>query len=253
MTFLEFFGKLIPKNSKKKNSKKIPKKIPKKFQKNSKKNSKKIPKNSKKFQKKFQKIPKTLQCCKTKYLEKQVKQISTKCAIFAEVVVALERQYPCYETHLSIRTEIQSPAMLPNNPNAARISQLLANLNHWVGQLTPGSYGSDQMLFWSVAEIPRDVWDECRPTAERKARTLTYQDLSLLLLELELEKEGDQHLNAYRPGGGNSGNHGRGHQGPTPGQGTTPKNARYMGNVQDVFWCDATNEQGGLVHAPAWE
>ena len=34
-----------------------------------------------------------LQCCKTKYLEKQVKQIVTKSATFADVLVALERQY----------------------------------------------------------------------------------------------------------------------------------------------------------------
>ena len=33
-----------------------------------------------------------LQCCKTKYLEKQVKQIVTKSATFADVLVALERQ-----------------------------------------------------------------------------------------------------------------------------------------------------------------
>ena len=69
-------------------------------------------------------------------------------------------------------------------------------------------------------------------------------------MELALDKESDQHLNAYRPGGGNSGGHGRGHQGPRPGQGTTPKNAPYMSNVQDLFWCDCRDEQGGLVHAP---
>ena len=29
------------------------------------------------------------------------------------------------------------------------------------------------------------------------------------------------------------------------------KNARYMSNVQDLFWCDGRDEQGGgLVHAP---
>ena len=33
-----------------------------------------------------------LQCFKTKYLEKQVKQIVTKSATFADVLVALERQ-----------------------------------------------------------------------------------------------------------------------------------------------------------------
>ena len=35
-----------------------------------------------------------LQCCKTKYLEKQVKQIVTKSATIADVMVALERQHP---------------------------------------------------------------------------------------------------------------------------------------------------------------
>ena len=57
-----------------------------------------------------------LQCCKTKYLEKQVKQIVTKAATFADVLVALERQYPAYETNLSIRADIQNLAVLPNNP-----------------------------------------------------------------------------------------------------------------------------------------
>ena len=38
-----------------------------------------------------------LQCCKTKYLKKQVKQIVTKSATFADVLVAVERQYPSYE------------------------------------------------------------------------------------------------------------------------------------------------------------
>ena len=166
-----------------------------------------------------------LQCCKTNYLEKQVKQIVTQSAMFAEVFVALERQYPSYETHLSNRTEIQKLAMLRNNTKAARmrISKLLADLDHWVGLLTPGLYGSDEMGFWLVTKIPRGVWDECRATAERKSSTLTYEDLSVLLLELALEKESDQHLNAYGPGCGNSRNHGCGHQRPRPGQAITPR------------------------------
>ena len=81
--------------------------------------------------------------------------------------------------------------MVPNNPKAAHISELLAGLDHWVGRLTPRSYSSDEMLFWLVAKIFRDVLDECRATAERKARTLTYEDLSVILLELALEKESD--------------------------------------------------------------
>ena len=129
-----------------------------------------------------------LQCCKTKYLEKQVKQIVTKSATFADVLVALERQYPTYKIDVPIRAEIQNLAVLPNNPKPARISELLADLDHRVGRLTPGSYGSDELLFWLVGKLPRGVWNECRATAERKARALNYEDLSVLPLELALEK-----------------------------------------------------------------
>ena len=191
-----------------------------------------------------------LQCCKTKYLEKQVKQIVTNSATFPEVLVASERQYRSYGTNLFFRTEIQNLAVLPNNPKAAQISELLADLDHWVGRLTPGSYGSNELLFWLVAKIQRDVWDECQAAAECKARNLTYEDLSVLPLEPVLEKEGYQHLNAYRPRGGSSGSRGLGYQGPLPVQRTTQKNARIMSNVQELFWCDATDEQGCLRHAP---
>ena len=129
------------------------------------------------------------------------------------------------------------------------ISELLADLDHWVRRLKPGSYGSDKLLFWLVAKLPRELWDECRSTAERKARALNYEDLSVLLLDLALEKEIDQHLNAYRPGGGGSGSHSWGYQGHRTGPGTTPKDARIMSNVQDLFWCDARDEQGSLLHA----
>ena len=95
-----------------------------------------------------------LQCCKTKFPEKQVKQIVTKSANFADVLVALQRQYPTYKTDLSIRAKIQNLAVLPNNPKPARISELLADLDHWVGRLTPRSYGSDEVLFWLVAKLP---------------------------------------------------------------------------------------------------
>ena len=189
-----------------------------------------------------------LQCCKTKYLEKQVRQIVTISATFADVLVALGRQYQTYKTNLSIRAEIQNLAVLPNNPKPGRVSELLADLDHWAGRLTPGSYSSDDLIFWLVAKLPRELWDECRSTAERKARSLRYEDLCLLLLELALEKESDQHLNNYRPGGGGSGTHGKGYQGSRPGQGTTPKHthARIIENVKELFWCDARDGQGHL-------
>ena len=177
----------------------------------------------------------------------------TKSATFADVLVVLERQYPTYETDLSIRAEIQNLAVLPKNPKPARVSELLADLDQWAGRLTPGSYSSDDLLFWLVAKLPRELWDECRSTAEPKARALNYEDLSVLLLELALEKESDQHLNAYCPGGGGSERHGKGHKEPRPGQGTTPKHARIMDNVKGLFWCDARDEHGHLQHAPDCE
>ena len=61
-----------------------------------------------------------LQCCKTKYLEKQVKQIVTRPATFADVLVAFERESPTYKTDLSIRAEIQNLDVLPNNPKTCQ-------------------------------------------------------------------------------------------------------------------------------------
>ena len=104
-----------------------------------------------------------------------------------------------------------------------------------------------------MAKLPRELSGECRSTAERKARALHYEDLCVLLLELALEKESDQHLNNYRPRGGGSGSHGKGYQGSRAGQGTTPKHARIMENVKELFWCDARDEQGQQQHAPDCE
>ena len=35
-----------------------------------------------------------------------------------------------------------------------------------------------------------------------------------------------------------------------PDRGLPPENARIMSNVQDLFWCDARDEQGSLLHPP---
>ena len=60
-----------------------------------------------------------LQCCKTKYLEKQVRQTVTNSATFADVLVALERQYPSYETDLSIRVGSRTYPCCPTTPSLA--------------------------------------------------------------------------------------------------------------------------------------
>ena len=67
-----------------------------------------------------------LQCCKTKYLEKQVRQIVTNSTTLADVLVALERQYPTYETDLSIRTW----PCCPTTPNLA------GSLSCWLTWIT---------------------------------------------------------------------------------------------------------------------
>ena len=95
-----------------------------------------------------------------------------------------------------------------------------------MGQLAPGSYGSNELLFWLVAKIPKDVSEGCPATAEGKARILNYENLTVLLLELALQKGSNQHLNANRPEGQSTG-HRRGYHSPRP-SGQTPKKPWYM-------------------------
>ena len=71
-----------------------------------------------------------LQCCKTKSLEKQVGQIVTNSATFADVLVALERQYPTYETDLSIRPRSRTCPCCPTTPNLA------GSLSCWLTWIT---------------------------------------------------------------------------------------------------------------------
>ena len=60
----------------------------------------------------------------------------TNSTTLANVLVTSERRYPSYETDPSIQTEIQNLGMLRNIPKAACMSDLLADLDHWVGRLT---------------------------------------------------------------------------------------------------------------------
>ena len=67
-----------------------------------------------------------------------------------------------------MRPTSPSGTRLPNNPKAARISELLADLDHWVGKLTPGSYGSDELLFWLVAKSTTEL---CKHTTIKAHET----------------------------------------------------------------------------------
>ena len=82
-----------------------------------------------------------LQCCKTKYLEKQVKQLVTKSATFADVLVALEKQYPTYETDVSIRGQHHEPASVAEEPQAGQDFRA-------AGRLGPLGRATDAWFLW---------------------------------------------------------------------------------------------------------
>ena len=85
--------------------------------------------------------------------------------------------------------------MLPNNPKPAWISELLANIDHWVGRLTPGSYSSDKAGLLVGGQAPSEAVGRVPVNGRAQGKSPQLGGL----LELALEKESDQHLNAYCP------------------------------------------------------
>ena len=98
---------------------------------------------------------------------------------FAEALQGLERQYPLYETDMSIREQNSEIYSLPKRPKAAKVGELLGDLDYHVGRLTPGSYSQDELLFWLERKLPAAVWEYYRAIGERKAQTLNHMDLSI--------------------------------------------------------------------------
>ena len=80
-----------------------------------------------------------LQCCKTKYLEKQVKQMSTKSATLADVLVPLERQYPSYETEPLHPGRDPEPGCVAQQPQAGQDFQAAGRLGP-LGRVTDASF-----------------------------------------------------------------------------------------------------------------
>ena len=72
-----------------------------------------------------------------------------------------------------------------------------------------GSYGPTEPNLWLVSKITTRTWDDCRCTSERKSRTLTYDDLVDLLIELAPERENDSNMERFpnnaNKGGGKGG------------------------------------------------
>ena len=128
-----------------------------------------------------------LKCsCKKKILKKQVKQIIKTCSTWAEVLQRLEKNFPVYETDLSVRAHIEELPMLPEFPSAARVYEYVCDLEYLFSRMKVGSYGPTKPHLWLVSKIPTRMWDDCRSTSEKKSRPHTYDDLVDLLIELLL-------------------------------------------------------------------
>ena len=117
--------------------------------------------------------------------------------------------------------------MLPEFPSAARISEYVCDLEYLFARMRVGSYGATEPHLWLMSKIPTRTWNDCRTTSERKSRTDTYDDPVGLLIELDLERENDSHMQKFlkkQLGRGGT---------PTPerGEGKGPKNATNANQV----------------------
>ena len=124
--------------------------------------------------------------CKRHFCKRQVKQIVKTRSTRAEVLQRLEKTFPVYETDPSVRTQIEELPMLPDFPSAARVCELVCDLEYLFSRMNVGSYGATEPHLWLMIRIPSRTWDDCRATSERKSRTHWYDDLVDLLIDLAL-------------------------------------------------------------------
>ena len=135
--------------------------------------------------------------CKKKFLQRQVKQIVKTCSTWVEVLRRLEKTFPVYETDLSVRTQIEELPMLPEFPSAARVCEYVCDLEYLVSRMNVGSYGATEPHLWLMSKIPQRTWDDCRATSERKSRTHSYNEVVDLLIELDLQRDNDSHMENF--------------------------------------------------------
>ena len=124
--------------------------------------------------------------CKKKLVVRHVKTAIRKGSNWGDFLKRLEQLYPVYDTDLSVRTEIEELPPLPEFPTPARFSEFVAHLEELMGRMNPLSYGPTE---------PHG--EDCRETAERKARTHSYDHLVDVLIEFAMERENDSHMDTY--------------------------------------------------------
>ena len=93
--------------------------------------------------------------------------------------------------------EIEELPSLPEFPTAARISELVAQLEELMGRIHTFSCWPTEPHLWLVGKIPTRTLENCRETSERKSRTHSYDDLVNLFIELAMERENDSHMEKY--------------------------------------------------------
>ena len=135
--------------------------------------------------------------CKEKFLQRQVKTTIRKSSNWGDFLKRLQQMQPVYETDLSVRTEIEELHSLHEFRTAARISELVAQLEKLMGRMNPTSYGPTEPHLCLVGKIPPKIWDDCRETSERKALTHPCDDLVDLQIELAMQRENDSHMDKY--------------------------------------------------------
>ena len=202
--------------------------------------------------------------CKKKFLQRQVKTAIRKSSNWGDFLKRLEQMYTVYETNLSVRAEIQELPPLPDFPTAARISEFVAQFEELMGPMNPSSYGPTEPHLWLVGKTPTKTWDNCRETSERKARTISYDDLVDLLIALAMERQNDSHMDKYlrkhlrrktpaekSPGGRSPQPHSypeKGHGGLLKHLTETPPSKGK--GAPNLFYCRPTDDKGGPCHAP---
>ena len=92
--------------------------------------------------------------CKKEILQKQVKQIVKTCSTWAEVLERLEKSVPVNATDLSVRTQIEELPMHPEFPSAARLSEIVCDLEYLFSRMIVGSYGATEPHLWLMSKIP---------------------------------------------------------------------------------------------------
>ena len=179
--------------------------------------------------------------CKNEWLRGVVDDILTTSESWVHFLKQLESAFPHFETDASIRGALEKVQKLKELPTPADVLQLLQKLKSLMIQLKIPMSETEKLLLLT-RKIQKKTWTECRSTAERKAKTHTYQDLADLLEEIALGRSSDHHVEGEREAqlnflkGAN--------KNKDPNQEPLPE-AGQDEEIQDLYWSEGQKGNGG--------